>query len=111
MCQIDFFIFIGLKWFGNIQGSFVADNFHKRMEWDGETAVELHQDVIRKSHLPNECLIDPGLTRDLPAKNLKRILSEYAARVADWITSDIPNTSTSHRGIETNISIVVKGES
>ena len=60
-----------------------------------KTAVELHMDVIRKSHLPDKCLIDPGRTRDLPAKHLQGFLADNGPRVADRIASHIPDASAS----------------
>src|SRR3972149_1772952 len=56
--DINFFVHAGFKRIRNIQSSFASDNFHERVEWDGETAVKLCVDIIRKSDLPDEGLID-----------------------------------------------------
>src|ERR1051325_4911535 len=101
--QIDLFIFIGLERVGNMQSPFASDDFHQAMKWNGEAAIELGVDLVIESHLPDERLIDPGPTCNLPAKHLQRILTDHRAGVTDGIAAHIPDASASHPGIKPHV--------
>ncbi len=61
-----------------------------------KTAIELAQDSMGKPHLPNERLIAPARTRNLPAKNFKWFLPDEHARVGNGIAANIPQAASPH---------------
>ena len=70
------------------------------MKWDDKTGVKLRVDIARKAQLPDERFVDSGLTRNLPAKHLQRILADNRPRVTDGLTAHIPNTPAPHRRVK-----------